>query len=123
MDLYTLFENNMGTGVLSTASSDGKVNSAIFARPHIRGNRALFVCLDRQNFENLQENPKAYYIFRIDGGGYRGVRMELLLREIRDDQAEVKSLRRRHKEIEEKEYTLDFEILHIFPLIGKSDED
>lgn len=118
MDLYNLFENNMGTGVLSTANSNGEVNSAIYARPHIKGDLALFLCLKRKNFENLQQNPYANYLFRIDGGGYDGVRLELLLQEVRDDDEEVKSLRRRHTDIEEKEFVLVFKILKSHPLIG-----
>jgi hypothetical protein len=118
MDLYDLFENNMGTGVLSTANSEGEVNSAIYARPHIKGDLALFICLQRKNFENLQQNPHAYYLFRTDGGGYDGVRLELLLQEVREDEEEVKSLRRRHTDMEEKEFVLVFKILKTHPLIG-----
>lgn len=123
MDLYNLFENNMGTGVLSTASKDGKVNSAIYARPHIKDGVALFIALERKTFENLQENPYAYYLFRIDGGGYEGVRLELILKEIREDEDEIKSLRRRHADIKEKEHVLVFEILKTLPLIGQETQE
>ncbi|MBE0492194.1 MAG: pyridoxamine 5'-phosphate oxidase family protein [Sulfurospirillum sp.] len=118
MDLYNLFENTMGTGVLATASKSGEVNCAIYARPHVKGDSVRFVTLERKNLENLRENPYAYYLFRTDGGGYNGVRLELLLQEIRDDLQEVISLRRRHTEMQEKEFVLEFKILKTHPLIG-----
>ena len=35
MNLKEYFENTKGTGVLATSDRQGKVNAAIFARPHI----------------------------------------------------------------------------------------
>ena len=125
MDLHHFFENNTGTGVLSTASQKGEVNSAMFARPRVENGLAMFVCLKRKNLENLQENPHAYYLFKADGQGYEGVRLTLLLQEIQEDEALVKKLRRRHVEVREKEYVLVFKILKTLPLVGtdaKEDE-
>jgi len=34
MELKEYFENTEGSGILSTADSDGKVDAAIYARPH-----------------------------------------------------------------------------------------
>ena len=34
MDMKDYFENTKGVGVLATADADGKVNAAIYARPH-----------------------------------------------------------------------------------------
>ena len=34
MNLKTYFEDTEGTGVLATADSNGKVDTAIYARPH-----------------------------------------------------------------------------------------
>jgi hypothetical protein len=34
MNLKEYFENTKGVGVLSTADSSGKVNAAIYGRPH-----------------------------------------------------------------------------------------
>ena len=122
MDLHNFFETNTGTGVLSTASATGEVNSAIYARPHIENGRALFLCLKRKNFENLQQNPHAYYLFRADTQGYEGVRLELLLQEIQEDEEKIKALRRRHANINEKEYLLVFDITNTLPLIGAGEE-
>jgi hypothetical protein len=35
MSLKAYFEDKKGIGVLSTASAGGKVNSAIYSRPHV----------------------------------------------------------------------------------------
>jgi hypothetical protein len=35
MDYKTYFENTKGVGVLSTAGKDGKVDSAVYSRPHL----------------------------------------------------------------------------------------
>jgi hypothetical protein len=35
MDLKTYFENSEGLGVLATADSQGKVDVALYARPHV----------------------------------------------------------------------------------------
>lgn len=120
MDLYNFFENNKGTGVLSTANVDGEVNSAIYARPHIKDDFALFICLQRKTLENLMQNPNAHYLFRVDGAGYEGIRLGLLLQEIREDEDEIKKLRRRHLTSEQKEYVLVFKITKTQPLIGSS---
>ena len=34
MDLMRCFEEHTGFGVLSTADKDGRVNAAVYARPH-----------------------------------------------------------------------------------------
>lgn len=35
MDLNNYFENTKGRGILATADADGKVDAAVFARPHV----------------------------------------------------------------------------------------
>jgi hypothetical protein len=35
MKLKEYFENTRGTGVLSTADNEGKVDAAIYSRPHV----------------------------------------------------------------------------------------
>lgn len=41
MKLDDYFENTNGVGVLSTADDKGKVNAAIYGRPHLRMNILL----------------------------------------------------------------------------------
>ena len=65
MDLKTYFENTKGTGVLATADSEGRVDIAIYARPHILddGNMSM-IMRDRLTHHYLQSNPHAAYLFR-----------------------------------------------------------
>jgi hypothetical protein len=44
MKLKDYFERTTGTGILSTADSSGKVNAAIYSRPHfIDGDKLSFI--------------------------------------------------------------------------------
>jgi general stress protein 26 len=118
MDMNEYFEKTSGVGVLSTASKDGEVNSALFARPHVENNTALFVTIERKNLQNLKENPNAYYLFKEDGEGYEGLRMVLKLkREFMDDKLADK-LSRGHKASEHQRHILEFEIVDTHPLVG-----
>ena len=48
MDHNDYFENTKGTGVLSTADDNGKVNAAIYARPHfLKDGTVAFIMRDR----------------------------------------------------------------------------
>ena len=85
MDLKEYFENNKGTGVMSTADKDGKVDAAVYARPHVMDDGTLaFIMRDRLNHQNLQSNPFAAYLFLADGPGYKGKR--LYLKKVREEQ-------------------------------------
>jgi len=84
MHLKDYFADAKGTGVLSTADGQGKVDAAIYARPHIMEDGTLaFIMRDRLTHHNLQENPYAAYLFIEEGRGYRGVR--LYLKKLRED--------------------------------------
>ena len=60
-DMRDYFENTKGVGVLATADADGKVNVAIYARPHFLddndGNTASFIMNERLSYANILENP------------------------------------------------------------------
>ena len=121
MKLNEYFEQTKGFGVLSTADSDGKVDAAIYARPHFMEDGALaFIMRDRLSHHNLQSNPHATYLFKEEGSGYRGKRLFLTkLREEQDSDL-LKSLRRRKSAYGNGEdrflvfFTLDKEL----PLVG-----
>ncbi len=84
MTLREYFENTAGTGVLATADGDGRVDAAIYARPHLMDDGSIaFIMLDRLTHKNLESNPHAAYLFVEDGGRFRGVR--LFLEKIRED--------------------------------------
>lgn len=76
--LKEYFESTKGTGILSTADADGKVNSALYASPRfLDEDRIAFIMLDRLSYANVQSNPHAAYLFLEPGEGYKGVRMHL----------------------------------------------
>jgi len=78
MNLKTYFEETKGMGVLSTASGEGRVNTAVYARPHVMDDGSLgFIMRDRLSHSYLQSNPHAAYLFREDGHGYKGLRLHL----------------------------------------------
>ena len=76
MSLKNYFNTTKGIGVLSTADSDGNVDSAIYARPHFTEDGTLAMIMrDRLSHHNLQSNPRATYLFKEEGPGYRGKRL------------------------------------------------
>ena len=78
MTLKEYVESTSGTGVLSTADAEGKVDAAIYSTPHVLddGNIA-FGMLERLTHRNLQSNPHASFLFLEHGQSYRGIRLFL----------------------------------------------
>jgi hypothetical protein len=96
MSLKDYFENGRGTGILSTADGEGRVNSAIYARPHVMEDGSIaFVMAERLSRHNLQSNPHAAYLFIEEGGGFRGKRLALTKLSESDDRELIERLRRR----------------------------
>ena len=78
MSLKEYFETATGFGVLSTADADGKVDAAVYAKPHCMEDGSIaFIMRDRLTHANLQSNACAAYLFREDGKGYSGKRLFL----------------------------------------------
>ena len=79
MKLAELFESS-GFGVMATAGTDGSVNTAVYARPHVINETTLVWGMTAgRSFRNLSQNPKAAFLFKIDQPGYQGVRLALEL--------------------------------------------
>jgi len=96
MKLKDYFENTKGLGVLSTADNYGKVNSAIYSRPHVMEDGSLaFIMRDRLTHRNSESNPNAVYLFREDGPGYNGKRLYLTKIRVEQDSNLIDSLSRR----------------------------
>ena len=96
MKLEEYFDSKKGIGVLSTADSEGKVDAAIYARPHFMEDGSLAIIMrDRLSHHNLQSNPYATYLFKEEGSGYSGKR--LFLTKVREEENPelLESLRRR----------------------------
>jgi len=85
MNLSDLF-NQQGLGVMATASGEGHVNSAVYARPHVIDEKTLvWGMTDGRTYRNISENPHASFLFKIAGGGFSGVRLVLELIKTEED--------------------------------------
>lgn len=62
-NLMEYFNKEPGLGILSTSSSNGQVDSAIFGSPHMTDEKTVVVATAKNHsFANLLENPNAVYI-------------------------------------------------------------
>ncbi len=127
MELKVYFENARGTGVLATADSLGRVDMAIYARPHVMEDGTIALIMrDRLSHANLQQNPQAAYLFIKEGPGFRGRRLFLTrLREERDS-ALLGQLRRRNPaadkgDAEEAKFLVFFRVDKVLPLVGSGE--
>lgn len=120
------FENAKGVGVLATADADGKVNVAIYARPHFLDendtNVASFIMNERLSYANIVANPHAAYLFIEEGDEYVGRRLSLTKVGQDDDPEKIKPLRRRNLPDEcyegKTQHLVHFRIEGVRPLIG-----
>ena len=122
MELKDYFENTKGAGVMATSDADGKVDAAIYARPHFMEDGALaFIMRDRLSHSYLQSNPHAAYLFREEGRGYKGLRLHLTKTHEESGTPMVKDLCRRCKIYDNPEavrFLVVFKIDKELPLIG-----
>lgn len=122
MNLKTYFEETKGMGVLSTADGGGRVNAAVYARPHMMEDGSMaFIMRDRLSHSNLQSNPHAAYLFREEAPGFKGVRLHLTKTHEESGTPLVKELCRRCR-IDDKpdavRYLVVFKTVKELPLIG-----
>ena len=123
MNLKEYFENTEGVGVLATADGEGKVDAAIYARPHfMKDGTIAMIMRDRLTHHNLQSNPHATYLYIEEGPGYKGKR--LFMTKVREEQDTelLGSLRRRQylDEKDESKFLVFFQLNKELPLIGES---
>ena len=123
MDLKEYFENTKGLGVIATADTDGRVDAAVYARPHIMEDGLLaFIMRDRATHANTQANPYATFLFKEEGPGYKGKR--LYLTKVREEEnAElIERISRRSylsdKNSKEAKFLVYFKVDRERPLIG-----
>ena len=121
MDIKEYFENTEGSGILATADSEGKVDAAIYARPHfIEDGTMALIMRDRLTHHNLLSNSHACYMFIEKGPGYKGKRFFLTkIREEQDSEL-LQTLRRRQyiNEKDESKFLVFFKIDKELPLVG-----
>jgi len=125
MDLGEYFERTKGTGVLATADSSGKVDVAIYARPHVLEDGTIaFIMADRLTHHNLQSNPQAAYLFVETQGMYQGKRLYLKKIAEEKNSERMKTMRRSclcntEKEADGKDrFLVIFKLENELPLIG-----
>jgi len=127
MELREYFQNTNGFGVLATADADGKVNVAVYSRPHFLredDGEVAFIMNDRLSHDNVDSNPHAAYLFIEETGSYVGKRLFLTRTREETDQEKIQSVRRRNLPPEsdgddtQKRFLVYFRIDGIRPLIG-----
>lgn len=123
MNIAEYFTDAKGRGVLATADSDGKVDLAVYASPHILEDGAIaFIMRDRLTHRNLQSNPHAAYLFMEEGPGFKGLRLFLTKTAEERDTERLFSLRRKryHESAESAGplFLVTFKVDKVLPLVG-----
>jgi hypothetical protein len=123
VNLKDYFEKAKGAGVLATADGEGRVDTAIYAKPHIMDQETVaFIMAERLTHHNLQTNDHASYLFREEGQGYTGIRLFLTkLREEKDTDLLYSIRSKRYaggKEEGKPRFLVFFKVDKILPLVG-----
>lgn len=125
MKLSEYFEQVKGIGVLATADARGRVNVAIYARPHFLDEHddttCAFVMTDRASHGNVQSNPHAAYLFVEQGKDYVGKRLALTMVREETDIGKIQAIRRHSVppiSEEDSKYLVHFRIDGVRRLIG-----
>jgi len=99
MDLATLFKD-YGIGVMATASADGIVNTAVYARPRvIDENTLVWGMTEGNSFRNISKNPHASYLFKTAAPGFTGVRIALELIRTEESGEMLESIKKNTREV------------------------
>jgi hypothetical protein len=120
-DLKTYFENAKGLGVMATSDREGKVDAAVYSRPHFMDdNTVAFIMRDRLTHHNLQSNPHAAFLFVEEGPGYIGKR--LYLKKVREEENSdlIDAISRRQYPTPpgDNRFLVYFTVDKVLPLIG-----
>jgi len=125
MKLSAYFQQAKGIGVLATADAQGKVNVAIYARPHFLDEHddgtCAFIMSDRASHDNVKANPHAAYLFVEQREDYVGKRLTLTMVREETDVEKIHSIRRRGVppvSEEGSKYLLYFRIDGVRPVVG-----
>lgn len=125
MKLSEYFEKATGTGILATADSAGAVDAAVYAKPHfVDEDTVAFIMADKLTHYNVQQNPRAAYLFREAGEKYLGKRLYLRkTKEVQDPEAVREMRRKKYPEVsgkygDENKFIVYFKIDKVLPLVG-----
>ena len=123
MDIREYFEKAKGLGIIATSDDQGRIDMAVYAKPHIMDDdKIAFIMRDRLTHHNLQSNNHAAYLFKEDGPGYKGTRLFLTkLREEQDSEL-LYSIRNKRYPSEKEEgkplFLVFFKVDKTLPLVG-----
>ena len=109
-----------GQGILATAGGDGRVDVAVFAKPHVVDEDTVaFIMADRLLHHNLQCNPHAAYLFMEEGSKYTGMRLFLTKINEEIDREKPGKVRKKAypKAKNAKEYLVSFRIDQVLPAV------
>ena len=125
MNLANYFDKVEGIGVLGTADSTGKVDLALYARPHVIDDQTVaFIMRDHRSHANVTANPRAAYLFIESGEGYKGLRLYLTQVAEETDPKKIETLRRRSRRDEDaaatKAFLVSYRVDEVRPLVGSS---
>ncbi len=123
MELDRYFETTEGHGVLATADASGKVDAAMYARPHVMDKQTVaFIMAERLTHHNLQSNPNAAYLFVEKGPGYAGKRLYLTKTREETNEELIKQICRRCDYSmygsQLTQHVVFFRVDKVLPLIG-----
>ena len=126
MDLEAYFNKVQGLGILSTANAQGRVDSAVYAKPYFMNDGMIaFIMRDKLTHANLTKNPYATYLFKEDGQKYVGKRLYLKKFDESEDEALISKVKKQSSHAQasgsmslEKMFLVLFEIENTLPLIG-----
>lgn len=127
MDLKAYFEGTKGLGVLATADGEGRVDAAVYAKPHVmEADTVAFIMADRLTHHNLESNGHAAFLFVEQGPGYKGVRLFLTkLREEQDSDLLYELRSRKYpagREEGKTRFLVFFRVDKVLPLIGAGED-
>jgi hypothetical protein len=122
VDLSSYFETVKGRGVLATSDSKGKVNLAMYARPHFPDDKTVtFIMTEKLTHENLGSNPWAAYLYSEETRHYQGKRLYLKKTKEEKNPELADEICRKcdysHYETGNR-YVVYFKIEKVLPLIG-----
>jgi len=124
MSLSEYFEKAQGMGILATADSEGVVDLALYAKPHVIDESTIaFIMQERLTHRNLKSNPHAAYMFVEKGPGYNGKRLYLTKTREETNTSVVEMFRKKQPAIcaagdDSNKYLVHFQVDEIRPLVG-----
>lgn len=123
MDWAKYFAGHRGHGLFATSDRTGKVNVAVFARPHVLPDGSFaWGMADRLTHRNLTENPFAAFAF--DEGGWQGHRFYLEKIGEEEEGALVETIRANAENVVgvgvagAVRRVVRFRVLQVLPLVG-----